>query len=141
MFISFLLATGLDVHWYDNFLWLCFNRLEQITSSASQCRGVRPHRGDAAYARHISHRVCLQLLPVTAARCSELSVQSGRLVVHCCSAQISSRFPRLLSSHCGLLFGAVSSKYSFGCTPCASNFARPQFLLSASSWRWVCSQF
>ena len=84
------------MHWYDNFFWLCFDRLEQITCSASQCRGVRPHRGDAAYARHKSHGVCPQLLPVTAARCSELSVQRGRLVVHCCSAQISSMFPRLL---------------------------------------------
>ena len=46
--------------------------LEQITCSASQCRGVRPHRGDAAYARHKSHRNsrgCYQSLRFVAWSC------------------------------------------------------------------------
>ena len=68
------------------------------------------------------------------------------------SSERSSGYPVLLStnliecpavafSHCGLLFWVVSSVYFFGCTLGASIFARFQFVFSASSLRWVCSQF
>ena len=50
-------------------------------------------------------------------------------------------FPAVAFSHCGLLFWVVSSVYFFGCTLGASIFARLQFVFSASSLRWVCSQF